>query len=184
MVNSPDAISGFEMLKNRSDLTQLIPPAFFLVVSAIVFWQTNTDLVEKDIASGSMQYNAAFVPEVLATVLAILSVVQVVQILRRSGPGSVDVDEPSPDDVPFEKHLAVRGIFALIFIAAYILAVRPLGYHIATPLLMAGLFALLNVRNLFLLIGLSVGLSFMSAFVFGRLLNVVLPTGVFEIAPF
>ncbi len=172
------------MSKNRSDLSQLIPPAFFLIVAAIVFWQTNTDLVEKDIASGSMQYNAAFVPEVLATLLAILAVVQIVQIMRRAGPISGDADGASADDVPPEQSLAVRGGVALIFIAVYILAVRPLGYHIATPLLLAGLFALLNVRNLFFLVGLSVGLSFMSAYVFGGLLNVVLPAGVFEIAPF
>lgn len=172
------------MSKNRADLTQLIPPAFFLIVAAIVFWQTNTDLVEKDIASGSMQYNAAFVPEVLATLLAILAVVQIVQIMRRSGPIPGDAEGASADDGPPEQSLAVRGGVALIFIAVYILAVRPLGYHIATPLLLAGLFALLNVRNLVFLVGLSVGLSFLSAYVFGGLLNVVLPAGVFEIAPF
>ena len=174
------------MTKNSINTESLIAPVFFLAVAAIVFWQTNTDLVEKDIASGSMQYNAAFVPEVLATVLVILAVFQIVQIIRNSGPNSVSIDaqDEASGEAPTERGLAVRSVVALVFIALYILALRPLGYHIATPMLLASLFALLNVRNPFLLLGLSIGLSFVSAYVFGGLLNVVLPAGVFEIAPF
>lgn len=165
---------------------RLIAPIFFLVVAAIVFWQTNTDLVEKDIASGSMQYNAAFVPEVLAIVLIVLAVVQIVQTLRLAGanPDASASEASEEDETPMERGLALRSFVALVFLALYIFAMRPLGYHIATPLLLASLFALLNVRNPFLLLGLSVGISYASAYVFGGLLNVVLPAGVFEIAPF
>ncbi|WP_306257560.1 tripartite tricarboxylate transporter TctB family protein [Pararhizobium sp. IMCC21322] len=165
---------------------RLIAPIFFLVVAAIVFWQTNTDLVEKDIASGSMQYNAAFVPEVLAIVLIVLAVFQIVQTFRLSGanPDASGSEASEQDETPMERGLALRSFVALVFLALYIFAMRPLGYHIATPLLLASLFALLNVRNVFLLLGLSVGISYVSAYVFGGLLNVVLPAGVFEIAPF
>ncbi len=174
------------MTKNSINTESLIAPVFFLAVAAIVFWQTNTDLVEKDIASGSMQYNAAFVPEVLATVLVILAVSQIVQIIRNSGtnPVSIDAQDDASAEAPTERGLAVRSVVALVLIALYILALRPLGYHIATPMLLASLFALLNVRNPLLLLGLSIGLSLVSAYVFGGLLNVVLPAGVFEIAPF
>lgn len=165
---------------------RLIAPIFFLTIAAIVFWQTNTDLVEKDIASGSMQYNAAFVPEVLAIVLIVLAVFQIFQAFRLAdvNPDASASEADEEDETPTERGLALRSFVALVFLALYIFAMRPLGYHIATPLLLASLFALLNVRNPFLLLGLSVGISYVSAYVFGGLLNVVLPAGVFEIAPF
>lgn len=167
-------------------LGRLIAPIFFLAIAAIVFWQTNTDLVEKDIASGNMQYNAAFVPEVLAIVLVVLAIFQIVQTFRPAG-ANLDIsgsEAGEDDEVPMERGLVLRSFLALVILAAYIFALRPLGYHIATPLLLASLFALLNVRNPFLLLGLSVGISYVSAYVFGGLLNVVLPAGMFEIAPF
>lgn len=178
-----------------------LAPAFFLAISATVFWQTNTDLVEKDIASGSMQYNAAFVPEVLATVLVVLSVLQIIFIVRAADEISTSIDaadeeannrlvELGPVEQGLNEHSSIewgvtfRSVLALFLIALYILAMRPLGYHIATPLLLASMFALLNVRNLILLLGLSFVISVASAYIFGGLLNVVLPAGIFEIAPF
>lgn len=179
------------MKRNSISPGSLVVPVFFMAIAAIVFWQTNTDLVEKDIASGSMQYNAAFVPEVLAIVLVVLAAFQIVQTVRLAGanPGLIsteatEIGATEEDETPTERSLALRSFVALVFLALYIMAMRPLGYHIATPLLLASLLALLNVRNLLFLLGLSVGISYASAYIFGGLLNVVLPAGVFEIAPF
>lgn len=169
------------MAIDRSFFEQFIPPVFFLAVSATVFWQTNTDLVVKKIASGNMQYNAAFVPEMLATLIAILASLQVCKIVLVT---EHNVTHEASVDTPPERFLSIRAVASAVILIAYILVLKPLGYHIATPIFLAGLFILLNVRSLVFIIGCSLFLSILTSYVFGRLLNVVLPAGMFEIAPF
>lgn len=169
------------MEKESDDAGKFVVPVFFLIIAAVIFWQTNTDLVEKNIASGSMQYNAAFVPEMLATLVSILAVFQFYQLWKTPNMSSTD-DETI--GAPPESHLVARSLISLVIIAVYIMTLRFLGYHIATPLMLGSLLMILNVRNPFLVVAISVGISFASAFVFGRFLNVVLPAGIFEISPF
>lgn len=169
------------MAIDRSSYEQFIPPLFFLAVSATVFWQTNTDLVVKKIASGNMQYNAAFVPEMLATLIAILASLQVCKIIIA---GDQNIVEEALETLPPERFLGGRALASVVIMVSYILVLKPLGYHIATPLFLAALFVLLNVRSLIIIFGYSLFLSILTSYVFGRLLNVVLPAGMFEIAPF
>lgn len=165
----------------KSRYADFIPPILFLAVSATVFWQTNTDLVLKKISSGNMQYNAAFVPEILATLIVILAAIQVCRIIKTSDQTpSLEVIE----DTPPERAPGIRALASVVIMVAYVLILKPLGYHIATPLLLAGLFVLLNVKNLLVIFGCSIFISVLTSYVFGRLLNVVLPAGMFEISPF
>ncbi len=156
----------------------------FLVVCAVIWWQCRTDLVAQDAASGGAQYNAAFVPELLATLMALLCLAQLVRIwwlpaLPPSPPMAGD-EEALP---PPERWRGGRALLFALLLIGYTASLSFLGYYIATTLLLAGFAVTLDVRHPVALVCVSLLITLAAGFVFGHFLNVVLPPGFLEIEP-
>ncbi len=182
-----------KLKQSRRKLGELTVVACFVVVAGIVFQQSFTFLAAAGAASGGALDNAARYPELLAVGLIILSITQAAKSFfgRNGGEGM-----PSPshlvqeDQEPAKTPLpdsgsganAIKVLLCLAAIVAYLLSLKTIGYHIATPVLMALIFVVLGIRAPVRLAVLSVGASLIGAVFFGQLLNVVLPVGVFEIA--
>ncbi len=185
-------------LERRARIRHTAAVAGFVLVCATIFWQSFTDLADHDAASGGPQYNAAFVPELLAAILLALCAVQLARVwfgdaFRESESDFADqgidegasgkLDTASAIAEPRERWLVLRAVACMLLLTAFIATVSLLGYYLAMPLLLAGVFVTLGVRNPIVIVGLSIGLTFLAGYAFGGLLNVALPAGFLGFAP-
>lgn len=156
----------------------------FLALAGLVFQQTRTSFVEQGAASGGAMYNAAMFPELLAWALVLLAGLQIVRVLRPAGLPTGDPPQlpgvAAPDSA-FDRRSLGKALICLAIFIFYLIALRPLGYHLATPLFMGATFYVLGTRNLALVVLLAIGTSLAMSFVFEYLMNVILPVGRFGI---
>ncbi|TPW31874.1 tripartite tricarboxylate transporter TctB family protein [Pararhizobium mangrovi] len=169
--------------------------AGFVLICVVIYWQCFTDLAAQDAASGGAQYNAAFVPELLSGFLIALCMLQLVRVWFGNGfresedtlPDELDADAPVEDAVTYEDDenfgLVLRAILCVGLIAVFILVLPYLGYYVAMPLLLIAVLVTLGSRNPLTVVALAIGLTLIVGYVFGGLLNVVLPPGFLEIEP-
>ena len=148
--------------------------ALFLALPLVIFWQAATSLEEQGVASGGPMENAAQFPRLIAWILLGLAAVNGVRIALGR------IAEPSPLAPTPTTRLALVVTAAFV---VYLLVLPWLGYHLATPVLMAGTMMLLGLSVPVSIAG-GIALSLTVAAVFQGLLNVVLPVGVFEITLF
>lgn len=166
----------------------LLPVAFFFAVAGVIFWQTRTDLVEKDAASGGPQYDAAFVPELLATALILFGLWQIVRIwrgLETFSDGTAALPLEDADDTvaaPTERALELRAAAAFLAMILFTAVLPVTGYYVAMPVYLAVTLIILGVRNPLSVIAWSAALTLGAGYAFGSLLNVRLPVGIWEIA--
>jgi putative tricarboxylic transport membrane protein len=148
--------------------------ALLLLVPLVIFWQISTSLVQQDVASGGPLRNAAIFPRIISWLLVGLSGVNLVRIL------SGRVVELSPIQGTPTTKLAViaTGLFF-----AYLIVLKPLGYYIATPLLIGALLRLFGLNWLASATG-GLAMTIVVAGIFEGLLNVVLPLGFLKITLF
>jgi len=161
----------------RNPLGELPVVAFFLALAGLVFHQTGTSFAEQGAASGGAMFNAALYPELLAWALILFSAVRLIDIARR-------LTRPTPTDVSVEPSggpVLPRALTATGLLVVYLICLKPLGYHLTTPVFMFALFALLGTRNLLVAAALALATSLTMSFVFEYLLNVILPVGMFGI---
>ncbi|MEC7764960.1 MAG: tripartite tricarboxylate transporter TctB family protein [Pseudomonadota bacterium] len=143
----------------------------FVAVVALVFQQAATDMVEQGIASGGPYDNAAAYPKTIALILGGMVALQLgVQIIRRRAPADADTRAVQI------RTLGRPALMVLIF-AVYLGCLSPLGYHIATPIMLAALMALCGIRNAIAIVVPAVLISLAFAFAFEALLKIVLPGG-------
>lgn len=148
--------------------------ALFLALPLVIFWQSATSLEEQGVASGGPMENAALFPRMIAWLLLGLAALNGARLLT----GRVARTSPlRPTDT---TRLAV---IATTLFVVYLLILPYLGYHVATPVLMALLLILLGLGPVASVVG-GVAMSLSVAAVFQGLLNVVLPVGIFEITIF
>lgn len=158
----------------------------FLALAGLVFQQTRTSFVEQGAASGGAMFNAAMFPELLAWSLVLLSAIQLVDILRSAGWGRDKLEQYSATPPPGgggsegNRSLGKAFVCAALFVI-YLAMLRPLGYHLTTPLFMAGTFYVLGTRNVLLVMLLAIGTSLAMSFIFEYWMNVILPVGMFGI---
>lgn len=172
MTQSDDAVNN-----PRNPLAELPVVLFFLALAGLVFYETGTSFVEQGAASGGAMFNAALYPEILGWVLIVFSAVRLVDIGRatiraRRLPKAPEADGP----VDLRKALMWTGL-----VVVYLICLKPLGYHLTTPVFMFACFFLLGTRNLILAAGLAILASLTMSFMFEYLLNVILPVGMFGI---
>ena len=148
--------------------------AILASIPAAILQQSATSLAEQDAASGGPMRNAALFPRAIAVIMIGLLAWQATRLLT----GRVAAASPMVRQEGTPRALAASALFA-----AYLIALPVVGFHLATPVLGAILFALLGVRLLPALAG-GIALSLAVAFVFEGLLNVVLPVGRLGIAIF
>ena len=154
----------------------------FLGLAGIAFWQFSTSFEAQGANSGSPFDNAAMFPRLIAWGLVLLSLFQIARLLiswqhgdkgqdRQTG----DLVRPEPND-ECPQSLTVRAIAAALVFVVYLFALTPVGYVTTTPMLVAAIAIILGARWWMAgLIGLAATLAV--GFVFGTLLNVVLPVG-------
>ena len=164
----------------------ILPVLATWAVAGIIFWQIQVDLVPADVATGSAQYNAAFVPRILAWLMILLGAIQLFRVLAgREHP--IDETAPPPPiegDAPIatESGLVLRAALMLGLLVGFAVILPILGYYLAMPLLLALAYILLGMRNPLAIIASAAILTLGAGYVFGDLLNVVLPVGIFQIA--
>ncbi|QIK40472.1 tripartite tricarboxylate transporter TctB family protein [Pontivivens nitratireducens] len=146
----------------------------FLALPLVIFWQAATSLEEQGVAGGGPMENAASFPRLIAWLLLGLAAVNGVRIAL------CRISAPSPLAPTPTTRLAC--VVTAVFVA-YLLLLPWLGYHLATPVMMATTMMLLGLSIPVAVAG-GVAISLLVAAVFQGLLNVVLPVGLFEITLF
>jgi hypothetical protein len=162
----------------RRQLGEAVVVLAFLALAGLVFQQTHTSFVEQGAASGGAMFNAAMFPELMAWGLVLLSAIQlvgIVRVLMADTEVERDAAEPAPD-----RQLTIALVCAALFVV-YLFLLRPLGYHLMTPLFMAAFYYILGTRNPLVAIGLGIATSLAMSFVFEYWMNVILPVGMFGI---
>lgn len=166
----------------RRRLGETLVVLAFLALAALVFQQTGTSLVEQGAAGGAAMFNAAMFPELLGWALIGLGAIQLVAIFRpqRAVPEAAGDETQALD--PEERRSSLRKAFlcTAVFLL-YLATLRPLGYHLMTPLFMFTCFYILGTRTILLAAVLAIGTSLFMSFVFEYWMSVILPVGRFGI---
>ncbi|MBI4540090.1 MAG: tripartite tricarboxylate transporter TctB family protein [Gemmatimonadetes bacterium] len=130
--------------------------------AAFYFWQS----LAVTVGFASDTLGPTFFPRLLALGLAILALVVVV----RAATNRSDPSAPAP-----LRHGLL--VVLLVLIVAWAVLLPLLGYFIVTPPLLAAVMLLLGLRNLWKLLGTTLGLTLALYLLFGQALNVPLPMG-------
>ena len=147
--------------------------AFFAALVALVFQQIATSMTDQGIASGGPYDNAASYPRNIAILMLALLAVQLVRdLISRSEP----LEEASP------RPAVGRAVGLLVIFAVYLISLDWLGYHLSTTPMAVAVMWLCGARNPVKIIGLALAMAFALAFIFDRILNVVLPLGAFKVS--
>lgn len=144
--------------------------AFFGALVALVFQQVATSMSEQGIASGGPYDNAASYPRGIAVFMAVLGAVQLIRawLLKNNV-------RQAP--VPIAGMQRSAGL--LVIFAIYLGCLNWIGYHLATTPMAAAVMWLCGLRNVLKAFGIAFVMAFCLAFAFEKILNVVLPGGVF-----
>ncbi|MEQ8601100.1 MAG: tripartite tricarboxylate transporter TctB family protein [Devosia sp.] len=158
------------MTINRA-LAEWLVAILFVAVVGLVFQQAATDMAAQGIASGGPYDNAAAYPKTIAIVLGILTFAQVVIQMIRSRVAPHD----NGSSVPVRQ--LVRPAAMVVIFAVYLGCLDILGYHIATPIMLATLMGLCGIRKPLAIVLPAILVSLGFAYVFEAWLKIVLPGG-------
>ncbi|MXY32803.1 MAG: tripartite tricarboxylate transporter TctB family protein [Boseongicola sp. SB0664_bin_43] len=151
-------------------LAEWVAIAFFAALGALVFQQVATSMAEQGIASGGPYDNAASYPRNIAILMLALLAVQLVRDLLFKS------DQP----IETASLPAVRRAVGLLAVfAIYLVCLDWLGYHLSTTPMAMAVMWLCGARNLPNIVSIALGMAFVMAFAFEKVLNVVLPGGIF-----
>lgn len=140
-----------------------------LALSVVVYFEVTGSLADQNAASGGPMRDAAYFPRLLGWVILFLAVTNLLKLaVERETPEAVSDKEP-----PRRTSLALLA--GALFIA-YLLFLPPVGYYVATPILLAALIRLFGV-GWFRSVVSSLVYTLAVAWVFEGLLNVILPLG-------
>lgn len=151
-------------------LAEWVAIAFFAVLGALVFQQIATSMAEQGIASGGPYDNAASYPRNIAILMLALLAVQLIRDLAFRGE---DASE-AVSETGLQRSVALLVIFAI-----YLVSLDWLGYHISTTPMAAAVMWICGLRNIVKAVGFALCMAFILAFAFEKILNVVLPGGIF-----
>ncbi len=143
----------------------------FVAVVGLVFQQAATDMAAQGIATGGPYDNASAYPKTIAVVLGILAFAQMVIQLIHSRVAPQD----KGSSVPVRQ--LVRPAAMIVIFAVYLGCLDILGYHIATPIMLAALMVLCGIRRPLAIVLPAILVSFSFAYVFEAWLKIVLPGG-------
>jgi hypothetical protein len=167
----------FDRGQKRSSLGELKIMAFFLALAGLVFYEANTSLVKAEAASGGAMFNAALYPKILAWVLVLFSSVRLFNISRLYSHSSQTLISSAKKNYTLNSTVFLSTCLLLI----YILALKPLGYHLTTPFFMFAFFLVLGTKNVYIAAAIAFTTWLTLSFIFEYLLGVILPVGIFGI---
>lgn len=145
---------------------------FLAIIIGLVFQQIHTSMVKQGIASGGPYDNAAAYPRAIAILIGIMLVAQGV------GMWSQRRAKSAPGDTALVSEL-VRPALLIVIFGLYLFGLSTLGYHLSTTPMLVAVMLLCGVRKPHLLVAVSLGISFVFAFLFEFFLTIVLPGGYF-----
>lgn len=145
----------------------------FVALIGLVFQQAATSMASQGIASGGPYNNAAAYPKLIAVALGLLTVLQIAtQLVRARSPHK-------NGGVPLRK--LARPFAVVCVFASYLAGLGLLGYHIATPIMLAVLMFLGGIRRAIAIVVPAILISFGLAYVFEAWLKIVLPGGLLHL---
>ena len=147
--------------------------ALWVSIFGIVFWQTNTDFVEQGIAGGDAFNNAAYFPEIVASIIIGCAVLVGGSFVFRKK------SIPKSAITLTEKELR-RPFGLLVGFAAYLFLIDVLGYHLATAPFLFFVIWLCGERKILGPVVFSLTASILVSIAFEKYLNVVLPRGYYS----
>lgn len=156
-------------MKIKRTFAEWLAAFFFVGIAALVFQQVATDMAEQGIASGGPYDNAATYPKTIAILLGIMVVAQIMVQAFGTRTGS--------DEATFAPRELVRPALLVAIFAVYLGALGILGYHIATPVMLAALMVLCGIRNPLAIVLPAILISLGFSYLFEALLKIVLPGG-------
>lgn len=169
----------------RRQLGEAVVVLAFLALAGLVFQQTHTSFAEQDAASGGAMFNAAMFPELVGWCLILLAAVRLIDIVRimlaaQSAADSID-SKLASDSTADKRDSLLKALICAAFFTLYLLLLKPLGYHLMTPLFMFCCFYVLGTRTILLALALAIGTSLTMSFIFEYWMSVILPVGRFGI---
>lgn len=145
---------------------------FLVIVIAIVFQQISTSMTEQGIASGGPYNNGAAYPRSIAIAIAALLLIEFILNMLRTKL------KPDTHTEIRLKDLERPALLLLLF-AIYVSVLTMVGYHLVTAPMVFGMMWICGAREKIKLAVASLIIAFASAYIFEKILNVVLPGGVF-----
>ncbi|MDB6178216.1 tripartite tricarboxylate transporter TctB family protein [Paracoccus sp. Z330] len=143
--------------------------AFFAALVMLVFQQIATSMVEQGIASGGAYDNAASYPRAIAIFLGGLIGIQAILLFMKS----------RSLDAPVRTEGRGRAIALLLVFGGYLMGLNWLGYHLSTAPMALTVMLICGARPGLRLVLVALGMAFGLAFIFEKILSVVLPGGTF-----
>jgi putative tricarboxylic transport membrane protein len=166
----------------RRMVGELVMAAAFLGLAGLIFQQTRTVFAEAGAAEGGAMQNAAMYPEFLAGTLVGLALLQIARTFWGVRAAlATAADAHAHLSTPDRRRHLIKALVCLAAFAVYLLVLRLVGYHLATPVLMAVLYFTLGVRHPLVAAVLGVATSLLMSLFFELGLNVILPVGRFGI---
>ena len=168
----------------RRHINTILTDVLFLGVGVYVFYETATRFVAAGAARGGALTNAAFYPRILAGLMLTLTLCNMAKhsylILKEKRTEKKTTDSEgstASSDAPKVKNLLLAfGCLAWFWL--YICFLETLGYLIATPIMLLGLFAAMGVRKPLVNIAYTAGAVISMYIFFQEILDVVLPVGL------
>jgi putative tricarboxylic transport membrane protein len=146
---------------------------FLLAVVAIVFQQISTSMTEQGIATGGPYDNGAAYPRAVAIVIAALVILQ----LLFTAFAKIENEEIQATSVIQLK----RPASVLLVFSIYVAALTTLGYHLTTTPMIFALMWVCGARNILKQAVAAIVMAFAFAYIFEKILNVVLPGGMYAL---
>jgi len=120
-----------------------------------------------------MKIGPSFFPNALAIGLIIFSAILIVYALLGRTKGQSEA-------ISFRDKGIQRALVSLVAIVAYTALLNPLGYPIATVLLVGGIMALLGTRDVKQIAVVALATTFVVWVIFAKLLMLSMPMGILE----
>lgn len=153
----------------------------FLLVGGYALFEIATRFAKGGMVGGRPQNNAGLFPLITAVLLLFVTVIWIIQNLR-SGESGVDTtafEQQKGHGTSGPVKPNMKSFWILSILVVYILLVNVIGYLVLTPFALTAMLYVLGVGNL--LVGFSVSLvtTFVFYYLFGVLMNIILPVGRF-----
>jgi hypothetical protein len=171
----------------RRRVQTILTDLLFLGIAVYVFYETATRFADAGAARGGALTNAAFYPRILAGLMLVLALCNIAKhsylIWKEHGSVQESIGSKknaASSDTPRLKNLLL-AFGSLVWFWLYICFLETLGYLIATPIMLAGIFAALGVRKPMVNLAYTFGTAIGMYIFFQEILDVVLPIGLLAI---
>lgn len=165
----------------KKHINTILTDLLFLMVAGYVLYEIATRFKAAGADTGGALTNAAFYPRGLAILILILASCNVAKnvylAVIKHGAARDEIDsQPKKSPVGASGYLLTFG--CMIWFWIYISLLESIGYVIATPVMLAGIFAALGVRKPLVNLAYSAGGTIGMYLFFQEMLDVILPVGL------